>query len=587
MPRRLHQTRQRGRVSTNDYVRKVLISATRENWEDGKRITKKKQQDAERLSLLYGYRTKRSKSISGKKRVKASQAGSGNVHLKETGKSKAAFKMSSPGLHPDVNLALSDTEQEAMLPDPSVGFLDSLDNLSQATEMTNMLEAGASTHWKSTGSLPSIVARPTAKRACRTGVNPGNTKAPGEDNGKKPWYAGYRNSPTPIAYSAKSDAKRYGFVGAQRMERKAHEFERTVNYQTHSTPHFLGPPAALDEYVDNLDGPPGNWPAFSMYVCGSRLKEYPERPDLTEGFSKWLDKSKASLEDFNRSVYEERQDFRNRSVGTLIETDSLGYPKHRNNKLLQDARRMKYTKGMTVYYSNSNSRQARKENIRRIQEQQRLRTAVRWREQLYLFKAMRSNSNRRPGLEEFNSLYHELKRSTVGDCFTLDRKSFVLALLGRYDDISARNLNQLYSCYDPERLDIVDYRFVLIDQRCLWMLEAETVATKISALFALISPREHDNVVSPTLSEDLVHYVLATVCMDTQEKKVMKEAVNQVLGAEFQIDSSESPKGRISRPELVSCVMQDDRQDRVLIEAFIKGILARLPEELRNAVELA
>ena len=573
--------RRKSKVSTNDYVRKVLVTATRENWEEGHRLTKKKQRTAERLGRLYGYNAHRSKSV----RI-----------LLGKSKSKTKSNKASPA-HSNSPKGGFFPRQEKQLPNvrnPSVGFLDSVDTYSEessyAAGMTNVSDTQEgdtantmhnSTSMVSFGELPSIRKRSSrsTKKACqwqKAGVSK-----------EQPWYFGYQNSPAPVAYSLHGDARRYGFAGAQRIEKKLHEFERTINYQKHSEPTFLGQTAVLDEFVDSLRGPPGNWPAFSMYVCGSKLKEYPERPDLTEGLSKWLDKSKEVLEDFNSSVFQERSEREKNGVGTLVETDSLGYPKHRNNKLLQDARRMKYTTGLTVLYSDSNSDVARRENLKRLEDQQRLRTAVRWREQLYLYNAMRSNSNRRPGLEEFHCLVHDLESNTQEDGFSIDRKSFVVALLGRYDEISARNLNQLYSCYDPERLDVIDFRFIVIDQRCLWMLEAEPVAMKLAALFNLFCHSHCDAESKFTLSESLVHFIFATVCLDADERKHMKEAVNAAFGMTFSENTGQSPKGRISRRELLECIEEDERKGRTLVETFSQILLCRLPEELRKSLELA
>lgn len=90
---------------------------------------------------------------------------------------------------------------------------------------------------------------------------------------QKKWYCGYANNCKASPGHMKGNERRYGIQGAIQIERKSRQDDRSVDFRF-TLPKMNSENFLENSYAPRLQNNPKEFPPFSAYVCGSKLKEY-------------------------------------------------------------------------------------------------------------------------------------------------------------------------------------------------------------------------------------------------------------------------------------------------------------------------
>lgn len=107
----------------------------------------------------------------------------------------------------------------------------------------------------------------------------------------------------------------------------------------------------------------------------------------------------------------------------------------------------------------------------------------------------------------------------------IGREVFVNVMCSYFEQADRRKLNKLFSGFDPDRVDQVDYRLVMATQRCLWRHSQESSAEKLCALFDIMDTHYKDGV----LPAHDVACVLQVCSTSDDERQAVLAAMNAVL----------------------------------------------------------
>ncbi len=447
-----------------------------------------------------------------------------------------------------------------------------------------------------------------------------------------PWYMGHSNSASIPPGSLTSATARYGHVGSLGIQRITAGFDhRAIDYGSttltleHSLPKYLGDHRIVDEYQSSLSGAPSSWPERSNYVEGSSLKEKQALPELPDRMQRYMDRVAKQVVDFNESViFERHQDHEIR--GSLYEGKSklkinsrTGLPLKQSNSILMEGKRTRYLRGMTAICDKDNSKETLAKVYNRKKEQREAMLEMKWTQSEYLYKLMRSGSMQlQPTLEDFRALmadfkarakdpYNNLhflgnkdgadsvvddeeqkstkeeKRSSSDDKemdgeegtnVYINRDTMVNAVCGRFEQANRRKINKLYSGFDVDRVDAVDYRLVMAAQRCIWYPK-EDALEKIKALYNIFE--QHDDL--GILSEHELSSLLCICSVYSEEHERISRNMHHVLRPSILRSTILSPSGFIHSDELLQCLKtpgQDGSGENPLVAEFADQLGRRL-----------
>jgi hypothetical protein len=362
-----------------------------------------------------------------------------------------------------------------------------------------------------------------------------------------PWYVGYQNSASVAAFAEPLAAsKRYGLTGAFNMSElaplKHGAGQNAMTPMSGPFPKFLRPTPLMNEYQPKLEGPPGAWPARSNYVSGFIGKKLPppEREPCAH-LLRAVDLQKEHLAMFTATKKLDatrRMEREFRTTQTVLsgrETRASNLPD--SESFFTRTRRVKQWNGLTVIRPDNTLLNSSVE-----QERREKRKAMRWSAVDALRETMRLPQYRRPGFQAMHDLYEQLAERAAADELALleggggrspgglmnsprsvkggnggspdagaggsvaswgrgggggarsvaigssrwniSRGSFLGVVLGLFGALGARDCNRLFSSFDVERDDCVDYRAVVATLRLRWS-HTEPFETKMVALFNL------------------------------------------------------------------------------------------------------
>eukprot|EP00939_MAST-03C_sp_MAST-3C-sp1_P001029 g1029.t1 len=206
--------------------------------------------------------------------------------------------------------------------------------------------------------------------------------------------------------------------------------------------------------------------------------------------------------------------------------DSYGHRKESRFDRVKDIQ-LKYGRALTVI-------RATDEDIKLLRSDRRAneRMKMKWGEVFLLCKTMKTSSYRKPGFADLESLYigllEEIESTTSAHdegalSYVITRSQFVRATLTKtFGIVKRRNLNRLFSAFDPDLNDVADVRAIGSALRVMWK-PTERTMSKLEAIFSLFESEKKDN--HATVGDILN---ILTMCASTaSERKGMIRAVEK------------------------------------------------------------
>merc|ERR1711871_336609 len=112
------------------------------------------------------------------------------------------------------------------------------------------------------------------------------------------------------------------------------------------------------------------------------------------------------------------------------------------------------------------------------------------------------------------------------------RDDFVRLIMQNYLKTEHKFINQLYSSFDPDRTDMLDYRDFVAALR-IFRNPTETVRTKLEALFRLYCHEGEHTVSKPVLKQ-----ILYTCCASLAEKELLDECISAKVGKQMRAETA-------------------------------------------------
>ena len=223
-------------------------------------------------------------------------------------------------------------------------------------------------------------------------------------------------------------------------------------------------------------------------------------------------------------------------------------------------RKMKYWRGVTVMTGAREGAQDVRMQLEKKKHEQQTRLDMRWPGLEYLYKLIKqATMQRRPGLDDYFALYNELGyvAESSSDGCSVAREDFVSIVLRLYIGSKRKQANKLYSAFDIEHLDQVDFRRIMSCQRCLWHVN-ETALEKLNVIWALYT-QGGDADASGTLHKNLVEDILTTCAVTERETTKMKTLFERTFRERWKIATFESARNHLNFQEFTDGIHADNR----------------------------
>jgi len=439
----------------------------------------------------------------------------------------------------------------------------------------------------------------------------------------KKWYVGYNNSVVVPPGSCESAAGRYGYEGSLNIMRQHRGHNRTVNFGgttlalNNSLPTLLPEEHLVDEYVDGLSGPPGQWPSHASYVTGSNLKAKHPIPKLCPEAKKKLHMEKQSMEQFNKSLIDAR---RSRALEYSQMMDSQSHvsismhtmrPANEHNTILKQASSVKYMKSSTLLCESQGS-QSDQSISEKKQQHHLAMLQLKWDEIRIFFKRLRIATNHvRPIQEEMKSILLNLKDNAIeipaaessstilaskpfdiesddesddeSELFSvainrsvfITRDTFVHHLSSRGEMISRSAVNKIFSGFDVLRLGEIDYRVFAATLRCIYNNALETPAGKLLALFEIFN-QQYDH---GCIDERDTKAICNLCCISNEESLIMGQLFASTFRSTLTQTSTLSFEGHIHAHEYSKIIEDPSSQ---FVKEFCEQLNRRLSSPLSS-----
>ena len=585
------QRLRRRKKTTNDFFKDVLDNAVRSKWGKSGKASKTAVKKGRRLSTLYS--SNPVSTLVRKRSVVAGDLSASLGALSSLGRRSSTARKTS-------KLVLSSNTGSS----PGQGMLSAFPEDSIASVQTGVEEllqsyaqGSSGNHLGPSNSVPGLLHSkfggipqgPSASRVFEN-TRDGIRKPKG-----KPWYCGYSNKFPKSSSSTGSTSVRYGLNGSLDIERLKRAHSRSVNFHRW-VPRARGEDSLYDPYAPALLGSPKVWPKQANYVTGFQLDPKQPLPDIPSSLKRWSEREADAIWKMNKSIAEEREGRKRFAASTLASgsntlrgrTDSFGRLTKGLSTSVSDAKRMKYWRGVTVMTTGKEGASDVREQLEKRHAEQQMRLDMRWGELEYLYKLIKqATTQRRPGLDDFFALYNELagaaESSESGCC--VSREDFSSIVLRLYVGSKRKNTNRLYSSFDIERRDQVDFRRIMASQRCLWRMN-ENALEKLHAIWALYSQDGQGSIDDngdehrlSSLHKDKVEQVLLSCAADADEIFAMKSAFERTFKQVYKSASFESTRNHISFAEF-NTGLHNNRN--AIIALFDKQLEKRLPSFLKS-----
>jgi len=163
-----------------------------------------------------------------------------------------------------------------------------------------------------------------------------------------------------------------------------------------------------------------------------------------------------------------------------------------------------------------------------------LRLAKRWKALAKMHRIIRLPQNRRPGLEDISNLSETFERvlATNDDPLICDRNTFVRVIMQLYLKTDHKAVNQLYSSFDPDRTDMLDYRDFIAALR-VFRNPTETARAKLEAIFRIYC---HEG--EATLPKPVVTQILYKCCASLVEKEHLDDCISAKVGKQMRAQTA-------------------------------------------------
>lgn len=329
-----------------------------------------------------------------------------------------------------------------------------------------------------------------------------------------PWYMGYNNKTVPADTSYMLAANRYGYRGSAAIQQfNVKPYEMPTKTVTTHTPNFLChnhdfvdeyvPPivATTQQTVNGLETPK-LWPENTTYVEGYKKKERPkswfykrettvdstERPKSPQSLSTVLEKSREELAILRDHVLMETQrTVLSRSEGALQKFDAAWndqllanatstlkeslrevHPPYEAHTLVDPSDTMRYS-GSTAMIIHSQTTEELKFRLRMERSKAKVNTPfdLKWQHIIGHFRKVKYKLKRNQSMTEVVDKIARFWQQYAlkgGSETSMRRADFVLACsrISFFEDISSKQISQLYSLFDPDRKNSMRYVEILL-----------------------------------------------------------------------------------------------------------------------------
>jgi Ca2+-binding EF-hand superfamily protein len=137
-------------------------------------------------------------------------------------------------------------------------------------------------------------------------------------------------------------------------------------------------------------------------------------------------------------------------------------------------------------------------------------------------------------LEDISNLSETFERvlATNDDPLICDRNTFVRVIMQLYLKTDHKAVNQLYSSFDPDRTDMLDYRDFIAALR-VFRNPTETARAKLEAIFRIYC---HEG--EATLPKPVVKQILYTCCASLVEKEHLDDCISAKVGKQMRAQTA-------------------------------------------------
>lgn len=172
--------------------------------------------------------------------------------------------------------------------------------------------------------------------------------------------------------------------------------------------------------------------------------------------------------------------------------------------------------------------------VEKAAKDRELRLEKRWKELLRMHRIIRLPQNRKPGLEDITNLAHTFEKvlAQSDDPLICNRDTFVRVIMQMYLKTDYKSVNQLYSSFDPDRTDMLDYRDFVAALR-VFRNPTETARAKLRALFELYCLDGE-----LTLPKSVVKQIIYTCTASLKEKEVLDDSISAKVGKQMRADTA-------------------------------------------------
>ena len=163
-----------------------------------------------------------------------------------------------------------------------------------------------------------------------------------------------------------------------------------------------------------------------------------------------------------------------------------------------------------------------------------LRLAKRWKALAKMHRIIRLPQNRRPGLEDITNLAETFERvlATNDDPLICGRNTFVRVIMQLYLKTDHKAVNHLYSSFDPDRTDMLDYRDFIAALR-VFPNPTETARVKLEAIFRIYCPEGETAV-----PKGVIKQILYTCCASLAEKEHLDDCIAAKVGKQMRAETA-------------------------------------------------
>ena len=150
-------------------------------------------------------------------------------------------------------------------------------------------------------------------------------------------------------------------------------------------------------------------------------------------------------------------------------------------------------------------------------------------------------------------------------------------VLRMYVGSKRKQANKLYSSFDIEHLDQVDFRRIMACQRCLWHVN-EDALEKLQVIWKLYT-QDAGEEKSATLHKNYVQDIVTTCAVTEKGVSKMKTLLSAHTEKKWKMASFESGRNHLSFEEFLDGIHADNG---AIVKEFDAQLEARLPEFLKS-----